>query len=93
MSNPTYEPIKKAFCEMKEIIQCFLSNKDTELLNSIEEFFSQYKNVYWDLLNINGELMKSIMYENMILHSMEYLICISDDHTYVEIDCEKEGLQ
>ena len=87
VSNPTYEPVKKAFYEMKEIIHWFLSDKDTELLDTIEDFFSQYKNVYWDPLNINGELMKYIMYENMILHSMEYLICISDDHTYVEIDC------
>ena len=30
VSNPAYEPVKKAFCEMKEIIQCFLSDKEAK---------------------------------------------------------------
>lgn len=80
------EKRKKVFQEMKEKMKWILSGEDAELIAKAEQHAGEYAGRRLDPININGELDKLIKYEKMLPHEIAYLICVSNQNTYIDVD-------
>ena len=80
------EKRKKVFQEMKEKMKWLLSGEDAELIAKAEQHAGEYAGRRLDPININGELDKLIKYEKMLPHEIAYLICVSNQNTYIDVD-------
>lgn len=77
----------KVFHEMSQKVKRYLTRNDKELLESVEEKLVECKGTRFDPLDINRELIKYISLKNMLPYELRYLICESNQHTFVEVDC------